>query len=503
MISAPIRVERGHEIRLPLARGQPGYGAPGARRRARGRRRRRRRRGHRPDDGAAAAARRRPGGRTRGARGGERDERQQHGEAELAAGSRVHEDRGIEPRGDVPLRPRERGRDRARSPAWSRSSRSIAHCARPRTTPSPTPRGPGRRDRTRARGGRGRRARDRARRADATAVRDAGRGSAQQSGRVRPRRLPSRARRRARPQGAGRVRALAREHGLGGRVAGPRPGRRCAASGWSSPLTCRFSTGWGFSPASSRWASFAVTAEGPGDPLEGMYIDAAGKHSLRGLRSDDDKLMIVGGHGHRLGTGDPTRSFAALRAYAHDRFGATGFRPPLGRARLRHRGPAAVRRLSRSGLRADSDRDRDEQVGTCAGRRLRRDARDEDRNRSQSMAHGSSTPGGCRDPGHCRSSRSTAPRPGCISRGIGSSAARPRTWHPAKERWSAPGSGRAPPTATRPASCTSSPRGAPISAASSPSTPRRRLGIARATDHGSGSTARYSRARRSNPWSRK
>ncbi len=72
--------------------------------------------------------------------------------------------------------------------------------------------------------------------------------------------------------------------------------------------------------------SFAVTAEVPGDPLEGMYIDAAGMHSLRGMRRDDDNLVIVGGHGHRLGTGDPTRSLAALRAYARDRFGATGFR---------------------------------------------------------------------------------------------------------------------------------------------------------------------------------
>lgn len=72
-------------------------------------------------------------------------------------------------------------------------------------------------------------------------------------------------------------------------------------------------------------ASFAVTARVPGPALEGMFIDAAGKHSMRALKSGDGYLLIVAGQGRRLGTGDAGDSIEALKEYARARFGAGGF----------------------------------------------------------------------------------------------------------------------------------------------------------------------------------
>ena len=72
-------------------------------------------------------------------------------------------------------------------------------------------------------------------------------------------------------------------------------------------------------------ASFAVTARLPRPAPDGMYIDAKGEHSLRRLRRGDDELLIVGGHGHRLGTGSARASVAALEEYARERFGASEF----------------------------------------------------------------------------------------------------------------------------------------------------------------------------------
>ncbi len=72
-------------------------------------------------------------------------------------------------------------------------------------------------------------------------------------------------------------------------------------------------------------ASFAVTARVPGPALEGMFIDAAGKHSMRALKSGDGDLLIVAGQGRRLGTGDAGNSIEALKEYARSRFGAGGF----------------------------------------------------------------------------------------------------------------------------------------------------------------------------------
>ncbi len=72
-------------------------------------------------------------------------------------------------------------------------------------------------------------------------------------------------------------------------------------------------------------ASFAVTARIQGSVPEGMYINAQGKRSLRGVRVDDEDLLIVAGEGHRLGTGDPVASVTALERYGRERFGAVEF----------------------------------------------------------------------------------------------------------------------------------------------------------------------------------
>jgi nitrite reductase/ring-hydroxylating ferredoxin subunit len=69
-------------------------------------------------------------------------------------------------------------------------------------------------------------------------------------------------------------------------------------------------------------ASFAITVEMGEQAVDGMYIDAAGQYSLRSAEVGGTRLAIVAGQGHRLGTGDPLRSVAALEAYASDRLGA-------------------------------------------------------------------------------------------------------------------------------------------------------------------------------------
>ncbi len=73
-------------------------------------------------------------------------------------------------------------------------------------------------------------------------------------------------------------------------------------------------------------ASFAITAKLAGPVPEGMYIDAPGKHSLRGAEIGGEKLIIVGGEGHRLGSGDALASVRALERYAKDRLGASAVR---------------------------------------------------------------------------------------------------------------------------------------------------------------------------------
>ena len=69
-------------------------------------------------------------------------------------------------------------------------------------------------------------------------------------------------------------------------------------------------------------ASFAITVEFAERILDGMFIDVAGLHSLRHAVVEGEPLAIVGGHGHRLGTGDSLRSLAALERYASERLGA-------------------------------------------------------------------------------------------------------------------------------------------------------------------------------------
>jgi glycine/D-amino acid oxidase-like deaminating enzyme/nitrite reductase/ring-hydroxylating ferredoxin subunit len=73
-------------------------------------------------------------------------------------------------------------------------------------------------------------------------------------------------------------------------------------------------------------ASFATTARLEAAPPDGMYMDVQQAHSLRSVKLGDESLMIVGGQGHRLGSGDAAKSIRALQAYARVRLGATGFR---------------------------------------------------------------------------------------------------------------------------------------------------------------------------------
>jgi glycine/D-amino acid oxidase-like deaminating enzyme/nitrite reductase/ring-hydroxylating ferredoxin subunit len=73
-------------------------------------------------------------------------------------------------------------------------------------------------------------------------------------------------------------------------------------------------------------ASFAITARTPDRSPAGMFISSGSHpHSLRGMRHGDAELLIVAGEGHRIGSGSPRRSIAALEGYARERFGATSF----------------------------------------------------------------------------------------------------------------------------------------------------------------------------------
>jgi glycine/D-amino acid oxidase-like deaminating enzyme/nitrite reductase/ring-hydroxylating ferredoxin subunit len=73
-------------------------------------------------------------------------------------------------------------------------------------------------------------------------------------------------------------------------------------------------------------ASFAITVQLQQPVVGGMFIDTAGRHSLRSAEIDGTRAAIVAGHGHRLGTGDPLRSLAELERYALDRLDAPAAR---------------------------------------------------------------------------------------------------------------------------------------------------------------------------------
>jgi len=70
-------------------------------------------------------------------------------------------------------------------------------------------------------------------------------------------------------------------------------------------------------------ASYAISARLPDPPPGDMYIDVPGEYSLHAVPHAEERLLIVGGQGHRLGTGDSRASIEALERYARRRFGAT------------------------------------------------------------------------------------------------------------------------------------------------------------------------------------
>jgi glycine/D-amino acid oxidase-like deaminating enzyme/nitrite reductase/ring-hydroxylating ferredoxin subunit len=72
-------------------------------------------------------------------------------------------------------------------------------------------------------------------------------------------------------------------------------------------------------------ASFSITAA-VAEPLDGMYMDGSESWSLRSLEHGGETMILVGGQGHRIGSGDPRASVAALSSYAAEKFGTTQVR---------------------------------------------------------------------------------------------------------------------------------------------------------------------------------
>ena len=66
--------------------------------------------------------------------------------------------------------------------------------------------------------------------------------------------------------------------------------------------------------------SYALACRIAGPPPEGMFISAGSPtRSIRGVPLDGEELLLVGGEGHRTGTGgDTERRYAALEAFARE-----------------------------------------------------------------------------------------------------------------------------------------------------------------------------------------
>jgi glycine/D-amino acid oxidase-like deaminating enzyme len=66
--------------------------------------------------------------------------------------------------------------------------------------------------------------------------------------------------------------------------------------------------------------SYAIACRIAGEPPEGMFISAGSPtRSIRGVPLGDEELLLVGGEGHRPGTGgDTERRYAALEAFARE-----------------------------------------------------------------------------------------------------------------------------------------------------------------------------------------
>jgi Rieske Fe-S protein len=66
--------------------------------------------------------------------------------------------------------------------------------------------------------------------------------------------------------------------------------------------------------------SYALACQIAGEPPEGIFISAGSPtRSIRGVPLDGEELLLVGGEGHRTGTGgDTERRYAALEAFARE-----------------------------------------------------------------------------------------------------------------------------------------------------------------------------------------
>jgi glycine/D-amino acid oxidase-like deaminating enzyme/nitrite reductase/ring-hydroxylating ferredoxin subunit len=72
--------------------------------------------------------------------------------------------------------------------------------------------------------------------------------------------------------------------------------------------------------------SYALSARLAGPPPQGMYLSAeTPTRSLRSFAWDGGEMLLVGGAGHSLGSGDPVASFRSLEAFARDCFDVESF----------------------------------------------------------------------------------------------------------------------------------------------------------------------------------
>jgi glycine/D-amino acid oxidase-like deaminating enzyme/nitrite reductase/ring-hydroxylating ferredoxin subunit len=67
--------------------------------------------------------------------------------------------------------------------------------------------------------------------------------------------------------------------------------------------------------------SYALGIRVNGAPPQGMYLSADGPtRSIRSHPYEGEELLVVGGQGHRVGSGDAAESFLALERFARERF---------------------------------------------------------------------------------------------------------------------------------------------------------------------------------------
>ena len=133
----------------------------------------------------------------------------------------------------------------------------------------------------------------------------------------------------------------------------------------SSRPTSRSRTARSRSPARTRSAPTRSPAGSPGEPPDGMFISGGSPtRSIRAIPVGGAELLLVGGEGHRTGTGgDTEQRYAALEAFAREHWDVRVGRVPLVGAGQHDGRRPAVRRPADAvrGPRADGHRLR--QVG--------------------------------------------------------------------------------------------------------------------------------------------